>query len=135
GDPRPFVNNRLVVIVPHTNPARIDRLQDLAKHDVKLVLSAESVPTRKYSRTILKNLSRLPGYGSDYPHQMLANLISKKENVRGVVSKVQLGEADTGICYRSDVSGSVLHYVRTFEITDSLNVLATYPIATLKSTT
>src|SRR5262245_42559008 len=103
GDPRPFANNRLVVIVPRTNPARIGGLQDLAKHGVKLILAAESVPAGKYSRTILKNLSRLPGYGSDYPRRVLANLVSEEENVRGVVSKVQLGEADAGICYRSDV--------------------------------
>ena len=133
GSSRSFVHNRMVAIIPRTNPARIAGLPDLAKRGVKLVLAAEAVPAGKYSREALRNLARLPGCGSDFARRTLANLVSEEENVRGVVAKVQLGEADAGLCYRSDVTGPVSRYVRVFEIPDSLNVLATYPIATLKS--
>ena len=64
---------------------------------------------------------------------MLANVVSQEENVKSVVAKVQLGEADAGIVYRSDVTPSVARYVRVFEIPDPYNPIATYPVAVLKS--
>jgi len=130
--PRPFANNRLVVIVPRTNPARIRALPDLARRGVKLVLAAEAVPAGRYSREVLRHLSRRPGFGADFARRALANLVSEEENVRGVVAKVQLGEADAGLCYRSDALGAVARYVTVFPIADSLNVLAIYPIAIVK---
>ena len=126
-----FARNRLVVIVPRTNPARIGRLQDLARPGVKLVLGAEAVPVGQYSREALRNLSRLEGFGADYARRALANLVSEEENVKSVVGKVQLGEADAGIVYRSDVTPSVARYVRALDIPDSANVLATYAIAVI----
>src|SRR5207247_7756162 len=94
GAPRVFARNRLVVIVPRTNPARIGRLQDLARRGVKLVLGAPAVPVGQYSREALRNLSRIDGFGADYARRVLANLVSEEENVKSVVGKVQLGEAD-----------------------------------------
>ena len=63
---------------------------------------------------------------------MLANVVSQEENVKAVVAKVQLGEADAGLVYRSDVTPAVSRYVRVFEIADPYNVIASYPIAVLK---
>ena len=64
---------------------------------------------------------------------MLANVVSQEENVKSVVSKVQLGEADAGIVYRSDVTPAAWRYVRDFAIPDEYNVIADYPVAVLKS--
>lgn len=132
GDPVVFATNRLVVIVPRTNPARIDRLQHLARRGIKLVLGAESVPVGRYSREVLRNLSRDPAFGNQFARQVLANLVSEEENVKSVVGKVQLGEADAGIVYQSDVTRSVRRFVRVIEIPEQSNVLARYPIAILK---
>jgi molybdate transport system substrate-binding protein len=132
GNPQTFARNVLVVIVPRTNPGRVASLRDLAKPGLKLVLAAESVPAGHYSRDVLKNLSRQPAYGEEFARRALSNLVSEEDNVRGVVAKVQLGEADAGLCYRSDASGAVSRYVRVHEIPDSLNVFASYPIAVLK---
>ncbi len=52
--------------------------------------------------------------------------------MKSVVGKVQLGEADAGICYRSDVTAAVTRYVHVLEIPESANVVASYPIALLK---
>ena len=131
GDPQVFAHNRLIVIVPRTNPARIDRLQDLAHRGVKLVLAAQTVPAGEYGRQLLANLARAPGYPADFATRTLANVVSEEDNVRSVVSKVQLGEADAGICYVSDATGPVARHVRVFTIPEGLNVLATYPIAAL----
>jgi molybdate transport system substrate-binding protein len=124
-----FARNRLVVIVPRTNPARIGKLQDLARRGVKLVIGAEAVPAGRYGREVLQNLSKSPGFEASYARRVLANVVSEEENVRSVVGKVQLGEADAGMCYRSDVTPAVTRYVRVLTIPDDANVLAAYPIA------
>ena len=132
GDAAKFAHNRLVVIVPSTNPARIGKLQDLAKGGIKLVLAADAVPVGEYSRAVLRNLSRTDGFASDFATRALRNVVSEEENVKSVVSKVQLGEADAGIVYRSDITPAVGRYVRVFEVPESANVIASYPIALVK---
>jgi len=132
GAPAVFARNRLVVIVPKTNPARIQRLQDLARGGVKLVLGADAVPVGRFSRIVLRNLSRDPAFGGDFATRTLRNVVSEEENVKSVVGKVQLGEADAGIAYRSDVTPTVARTIRVFEIPDSANVLASYPMALVK---
>jgi molybdate transport system substrate-binding protein len=129
GEPQVFARNRLVAIVPRTNPARIGRLQDLARPGVKLVLGADAVPVGRYAREVLQNLSRATGFDPGYAKRALANLVSEEENVKSVVAKVQLGEADAGFCYRSDISPAVARFVRAIPIPDSANVVASYPIA------
>ena len=133
GKPVVFARNRLVVIVPRTNPARIGKLQDLAKSGIKLVIGADAVPIGRYSRTMLQNLARDPAFGGDFASRTLRNVVSEEENVKSVVGKVQLGEADAGIVYRSDVSASVARFVTVLEIPESANVLASYPIAILRN--
>jgi molybdate transport system substrate-binding protein len=133
GTPSVFARNRLVVITPAANPGRVDRLQDLRRHGLKLVLAAEAVPAGKYSREALGRLAGAPGFGADYPPQVLRNVVSQEENVKAVVTKVQLGEADAGMVYVSDVTPTVRRAVRVIEIPDQYNVVATYPIAVLRS--
>jgi molybdate transport system substrate-binding protein len=132
GEPALFARNRLVVIVPKTYPARLRRLQDLARGGVKLVMGADAVPAGHYARTMLWNLSREPGFGGDFASLALRNVVSEEENVKSVVGKVQLGEADAGIVYRSDVTPAVARFIRVFEIPQNANVLASYPIALLR---
>ena len=135
GEARLFAHNRLVVIVPSTNPARIGRLQDLAKRGVKLVVAAEAVPVGAYTRQSLAKLAQAPDFPADYDRRVLANVVSQEENVKAVVTKVQLGEADAGVVYASDAMGSVARHLRVFPIPDEQNVIADYPIAALKGAT
>ncbi|HVP38928.1 MAG TPA: molybdate ABC transporter substrate-binding protein [Candidatus Saccharimonadales bacterium] len=132
GQPGRFARNRLVVIVPRSNPARLGRLQDLARRGVKLVMAAAPVPAGTYGRQMLTRLGRAAGFPPDFQRRALANLASEEENVKQVVAKVELGEADAGVVYRSDVNAAVARRVAILEIPDSCNVLATYPIAVLK---
>lgn len=131
--PALFVHNRLVVIVPKTNPARINRLEDLVRRGTKLVLAAEAVPVGKYSREALRQLAQAPGFPAQYDRRVLANTVSQEENVKAVVAKVQLGEADAGIVYRSDVTPAVAGRIRVIDIPDQYNVLAAYPITRIKN--
>ena len=134
-DPSMFAHNRLVVIVPKTNPARIGKLQDLGKGGIKLVLAADAVPAGRFARTMLRNLSHSDGFPPDFATRALRNVVSEEENVKSVVTKVQLGEADAGVVYRSDLTPAVARYVRVFEIPEGANVVASYPIAMLKDGT
>jgi molybdate transport system substrate-binding protein len=131
GEPRVFAHNVLVVIVPKTNPGRIRKLEDLAKRGVKLVVGAEAVPVGKYTREAIENLAHQPGFPPGYSSKVLGNMVSQEENVKSVVAKVQLGEADAGFVYRSDVTREVSRYLTVLEIPKEANVLASYPIVVL----
>jgi molybdate transport system substrate-binding protein len=132
GTPTEFVRNRLIVIVPRANPARIARLQDLANPGVKVVLAADAVPVGRYSREALQKLSRAPAFPVDFAQRVLRNAVSEEENVRGVVTKVQLGEADAGMVYRSDVAPPTAGQLQVIDIPDRYNVVASYPIARVR---
>lgn len=93
-EPVVFASNVLVVIVPAKNPARVTHLADLARDGVKLVLGAEGVPVGDYARESLE----LAGLGAAFD-----NVVSLENDVKGVVGKVALGEADAGIVYATDV--------------------------------
>lgn len=134
GNPRTFVKNRLVLITPIDNPASIAGLRDLANPDIKLVVAAPAVPVRQYTDTMLERLAADSGYGTAYRDAVIANIVSEEDNVRQVAAKVALGEADAGIVYISDVTPDIAAQVRTFPIPDSLNTIATYPIALLNDT-
>ena len=129
GEPVVFARNRLVLIIPRSNPGRLRRLQDLARPGIKLVIGAGTVPVGAYTLQVIENLGRADGFESSYARRVLANVVSQEDNVRAVVAKVQLGEADAGFVYRSDVSAALERYVRMFPIPDRHNIVAIYPIA------
>ncbi len=130
GAPQIFVRNRLVVIFPAGNPAGLATLQDLTKPGIKLVLAAAEVPVGGYSIEFLDKATAAD-FGPAYKDGVLANVVSYEENVRAVVSKVVLGEADAGIVYSSDVTGDTVDQVGRIDIPDALNVVAAYPLAVL----
>ena len=132
GESAIFARNRLVAIVPRTNPARIRGLPDLARKGIKIVVAAEAVPAGKYSREALENLSTAPGFAPDYAGRVLANVVSQEENVKAVVAKVQLGEADAAVVYSTDATPHVRDQLQIIQVPDPLQTLATYPIAVAK---
>ncbi len=131
GAPQTFARNRLVVIVPRSNPARIRGLADLTRPGVKLVIGAATVPVGTYARATLERLDGRPGFGAGWARRALANVVSEEENVKGVVGKVQLGEADAGIVYGSDVTRRIVRRVSPLAIPDDANTTAVYTIAVM----
>ena len=127
GLPQIFLTNKLVVILPANNPAGLAKLEELAKPGMKLVLAAETVPVGNYARQSLDKMSA--SFGADFKDKVLANVVSNEDNVKQVVAKVQLGEADAGIVYTSDAIAAP--DLKTIEIPSELNVIAKYPIAPL----
>jgi molybdate transport system substrate-binding protein len=126
-----FATNRMVVILPPGNPAALESLHDLTRPHLKLVMADPSVPAGNYARQILSRMSEDPVFGEDFTSAVLVNVVSNETDVRQVVTKVELGEADAGIVYTSDAVAA--HDLNTIAIPDNFNVSARYPIAILNN--
>lgn len=127
-----FAHNRLVLIYPTANPAHIQTLQDIAKPGVKVVLADKTVPVGQYALTFLDTASADPSFGASYKTNVLKNVVSYETDVKSVLAKVALGEADAGIVYTTDAATET-GKVGTVAIPDALNVIATYPIGVVKA--
>ena len=131
GSARAFATNLLIVIVPAANPAAVKAPLDLARPGVKIVAAGEAVPISKYAAQLVAKLAKQPGYPADFAARYGANVVSKEDNVGGIVAKVELGEADAGIVYRTDASASTK--VTTVAIPPDANVPATYAGVVVKA--
>ncbi|MBC9715058.1 molybdate ABC transporter substrate-binding protein [Streptomyces sp. TRM66268-LWL] len=120
GTPSVIAKNRLVIATGKGNPQHIKDLRDLAKSDLKVVLAAPEVPVGRYSKAIL-----------DKQH-VDVQPVSQEPNVRAVLSKVELGEADAGIVYKTDIAAAD-GKAEGIDIPDAQNAIAAYPAATLKT--
>ena len=129
-DARTFVTNRLVVIFPKDNPAGLTTLQDLAKPGLKLDLADKSVPVGQYSLDFLDKAIKDEKFGTAFKDDVIKNVVSYETDVKAVVSKVSLGEADAGIVYVTDFNAAA-DKLGKLDIPDALNSIATYPIAAI----
>ncbi|MBA4385330.1 MAG: molybdate ABC transporter substrate-binding protein [Anaerolinea sp.] len=128
-DAKTFVKNRLVVIFPNDNPAGITSLADLVKPGIKLDLADKTVPVGQYALDFLDKAATDTSFPAKYKDNVLANVVSYEENVKAVVTKVSLGEADVGIVYVTDITAGAAEKVGTLAIPTELNTVAMYPIA------
>jgi molybdate transport system substrate-binding protein len=122
--PIAFATNTLVLIVPKSNPAHIRSVLDLTKPGVRVVIGDSSVPVGSYTLTVLKNLGL-----SD---AVLKNVVSREQDVKGVVGKVVTGEADAGFVYVTDVR-PVRGKVLAIAIRESAQPHVVYEVAVVKN--
>ena len=121
-----FARNRLVVI---SQPqADVQMLDDLGREGVRLVVAAPQVPAGSYARQMLERLASRDG--QVVVDAIFANVVSEELNVRQVVSKVLLREADAGVVYQSDAR--VFAELTVIPIDEEVNVTAAYPIAVVR---
>ena len=119
-----FAGNILTVIVPTANPAKITSPADLAKAGVKIIAAGDAVPITKYANQLVANLAKQPGYPANFDAAYHTNIVSKEDNVKAVVAKLELGEGDAAIVYVTDAKAS--KKVATVDVPLAANVLATY---------
>ncbi|WP_046778075.1 molybdate ABC transporter substrate-binding protein [Streptomyces yangpuensis] len=119
GEAKIIAKNRLVIAAGKGNPFKIDELRDLADTRLKVVIAAPEVPVGRYSKQILD------------AQKVEVKPVSQEPNVRAVLGKVEMGEADAGLVYKTDSAKSGDKVV-TVDIPDAQNALASYPAATLK---
>ena len=127
-----FTKNKLSLIVPRDNPAKIMNLSDLARPGLKIVMGTKDVPVGDYALQIINKLGNDSAYGTDYKTKVLDNVISQETNVNYVVTKVALGEADVGFAYVSDITEDLASKVDKVAIPDEYNVIAEYPMGILR---
>jgi molybdate transport system substrate-binding protein len=128
-DSKTFVKNRLVVIFPKDNSAGFKELKDLAKPGIKLDLADKSVPVGQYTLDFLDKAVKDPGFDPQFKERVIKNVVSYEDNVKAVLTKVTLGEADAGVVYTTDISADAAGKVGKMDIPEVLNTIATYPIA------
>lgn len=129
GTQQVFAYNRLVAIVSNESPVAVTRLNDLAAPDLKLILAAQEVPVGGYSLDFLDKAAAEATLGAAYKDALLSNVVSYEQTVKAVLTKVVLGEGDAGIVYSSDITRDAAAHITTIDIPNSLNTIATYPIA------
>jgi molybdate transport system substrate-binding protein len=118
--------------VPRNNPGYVSRLRDLGRPGVRLVLAASQVPAGKYARAALAAMAHDAAFGPRFLARAMANVASNETDVKAVVAKVVLGEADAGVVYVTDVTAQVTARVHTIAIPARFNQIAPYPIAVVK---
>jgi molybdate transport system substrate-binding protein len=123
-----FAQNDLVIIVPPDNPAGIEELGDLTEAQ-RLVLGTANVPVGQYAREVLRRAA--PNHEEGFEAIVMSRVVSEESNVRLARAKVELGEADAAIVYRTDAGSS--DRVRVVEIPRELNVIADYPIGVVRA--
>ncbi|MGH2489428.1 MAG: molybdate ABC transporter substrate-binding protein [Candidatus Limnocylindria bacterium] len=101
-----FAGNTLVVIVPADNPAGIRTPADLAREGMRIVAAGDEVPITGYATQVVDALAELPDYPTDFADAYAANVVSREDNVRAVVAKIQLGEGDAAFVYQTDALAS-----------------------------
>lgn len=131
GDPVTFAGNILTIIVPVDNPAAIKSPADLAKSGIKVIAAGDAVPITKYATQLVGNLAKVTGYPAGFAAAYTANIVSKEDNVKAVVAKIELGEGDAGIVYVTDATASTK--VATIDVPASANVPATYAGVVVKA--
>ena len=124
---RIFLTNQLVVVMPAKNSANLQTLADLSKPRLKIVLAAKEVPVGSYAAQSLGKLDASLGAG--FKDKVLANVVSYENDVKQIVAKVLLGEADAGIVYASDAVAAP--DLKKIDIPVDSNVMARYPLAPL----
>jgi molybdate transport system substrate-binding protein len=131
GDPVVFAGNELTIITPTDNPGGIASPMDLARDGLKVVAAGDEVPITRYATQLIANLAKEPGYPADFAAAYASNVVSKEDNVKGVVTKIELGEGDAGIVYVTDATAS--GKVGTVEVPDGANVPASYAGVVVKA--
>ncbi|MFJ9839590.1 molybdate ABC transporter substrate-binding protein [Kitasatospora sp. NPDC101155] len=118
GEPKTFVKNTLTIAVPKGNPKHIAGLKDLTGSGVKVALCAKEVPCGAAAQTALKaaGLNLTP--------------VTLEQDVKGALTKVELGEVDASLVYKTDVQSDAAK-IDGVDFPEADKAVNDYPIAAL----
>jgi len=123
-NPKVFAYNRLC-LVTYPRQSKVAHLSDLSKPGVKLIVGVPNSPIGKYTVQTFQKMAADADYGAAFVSKMKANVVSEETNVKLVLTKVKLGEADAGFVYASDAIGQS---VKVITLPQDVRVKATYLI-------
>lgn len=118
-----LLTNSMVIAVSNESAATIEGIEDLI-NPCQIVLAEEGVPAGDYARSILKNYA--DANDETFASQVMNQVVSQETNVRQVLMKVALGEADAALVYRTDVTDAVKDQVHVIDIDAKYNVIGSY---------
>jgi molybdate transport system substrate-binding protein len=130
-DPRPLLQNRLVLAVQPELGEQLKSIRDLGRRGLLLVIGNHQVPVGKYTRQLLANLAADPAYGTELVQDIEQNIVSEENMVKAIVAKLLLGEVDAGIVYQSDLAADAARKLAAIPLPKQHNPLATYPLAAI----
>jgi molybdate transport system substrate-binding protein len=119
-----FAGNKLTIVVPPDNPGAVGEPADLAKPGLKVIAAGDEVPITKYATQLVAKVAKQPDAPAGFEAAYAANVVSKEDNVKAVIGKIELGEGDAGIVYVTDAKASTK--VATVDVPDAVNVPANY---------
>jgi molybdate transport system substrate-binding protein len=106
GAARPFAANALIIVAPADAGASVDSWEDLAEPRIRIVAAGEDVPITRYATDLVANLAADPEAPDGFAEAYAANVVSREDNVRAVLTKIEEGEGDAAIVYRTDALSS-----------------------------
>lgn len=130
GNPRIFTTTELTIIKP-VDATEVLEPADLARTGVKIVAAGASVPITRYANRVVANLAKLDGFPAGFAEAYAANVVSREDDVRAVVAKIELGEGDAAIVYRTDALA--VDAIAPIEIPAAANVEARYAGVVIES--
>jgi molybdate transport system substrate-binding protein len=119
-----YAGNSVALVVPMDNPAGIESPADLATAGIQIIAAGAEVPITSYVAEVVANLAGLPDYPAGFADAYAANVVSEEDNVRGVLTKIELDEGDAGFVYQTDAESSA--DVQIIEIPEDANTHAVY---------
>ncbi|WP_058485529.1 molybdate ABC transporter substrate-binding protein [Defluviitalea phaphyphila] len=123
-----FAENELIIGINNENDS-IKETKDLGKEGIKLAIADSSVPVGKYTLQWLDNIEKSGNFSKEFIENFMNNVVSHELDVKSIVSKIELGEVDAGIVYRTDILyENSKNQIRSVEIDDQYNVKVQYPI-------
>ena len=106
GIPLTYTSNKVTLIVPKDNPGAIRDWTDLAATGVVIIAAGEEVPITRYAEQTIANLAALPDAPPGYAAAVEAAIVSREDNVRAVLTKIELSEGDAAFVYETDALSS-----------------------------
>ena len=125
GLPKQFASNELVLVTPKGN-TKVNSLKDLPNQDVKIIFGASVVPIGVYSNIVLDKLAAAPVFGVEYRKGVEKNIVSYEPNVRMILNKIVLKQADAAFVYFTDINSVDPDLISIIRIPDKYNASVGY---------
>lgn len=128
-----FAHNETILMVYKDSGYNIQSIEDILQEGVKVVIAEPSQPIGKYTEELIENIDEQELFKDQFAESFYKQVVSKESSVKAVAVKVEMGEADVGIVYATDLTSINQEMVYSVKIPESCNPTATYKLATLKN--
>lgn len=129
GPSRTFAANALTIVVPAGNPSGIDRWTALSQPGVRIIAAGEDVPITRYASDMVNELAAQADAPSGFAAAYEENIVSREDNVRAILAKIEIGEGDAAIVYETDARSSA--DVAEIAVPEDAQIIAEYAAVTL----